>query len=54
MTKYEKLCKQRDLCQSAMIRTDGEMKAIWEAKYTYFQGIIDKLTIEEAEEEVNG
>lgn len=50
MTKYEKLCKQRDLCQSAMIKTDGEMKAIWEAKYTYFQNQIDKLSIEEAEE----
>lgn len=37
----EKLKRQRDLCQSAMIRTDGEMKAIWEAKYLYFQNMID-------------
>lgn len=50
MTKYEKLCKQRDLCQSAMFKTEGFMKAIWEAKYFYFQNKIDKLTVEEAGE----
>ena len=44
MAEYVKLCKQRDLCQSAMVKTDGEMKAIWEAKYCYFQNKIENLT----------
>lgn len=47
MEEYQKLQKQRDNCQSAMIRTSGEMKAIWEAKYTYFQGKLENFNKKE-------
>lgn len=39
----EKTKKQLDLCLSAMIMTEGEMKALWEAKVFYLQNKINSL-----------
>lgn len=46
MSLIEKTKKQLDLCLSAMIRTDGEMKALWEAKAFYLQNKIESLKVQ--------
>lgn len=46
MRLIDKTKKQLDLCLSAMVRTDGEMKALWEAKAFYLQNKIESLKVQ--------
>lgn len=46
MSLIEKTKKQLDLCLSAMIMTEGEMKALWEAKAFYLQNKLNSLNVQ--------
>lgn len=50
MTKYEYIEQQRNNMRIAMERTTGEMRAVWESKYRYFEEKLNNLTVEEAGE----
>ena len=52
MTRYEKLQDKADKLQSAIGRTNGFMRSVWEAHLYKLRKKIDGMTIEEAMREV--
>lgn len=54
MPLYEAIQNKIDLTIIAANRTSGAMQAIWIKKAQALQSILDTLTIEEAQEVVNG
>lgn len=54
MPLYEAIQNKIDLTITAANRTSGAMQAIWIKKAQALQAILDTLTIEEAQEVVNG